>query len=238
MISIKLKNLLGSAECKTGLYRCKDAFIPITYNFEGGNIYGLISDFGQGSWGLATCLGGRGKIIDGSVYLNDKMIDLEDLTDFSCFVGETNFTVLQPIDGLVSAKNCIEKALLTSKLPFSIQDIKSQFHISEERFERDIRFASSEIWRISAAIGFALNKQIFCYPWLNTHDAVVALDEAVLNILRKNRKIVLIPACRTFVKSPYRKDLDQIIDFHAYEKPYFNLSPEDRKKLKMVKKWW
>lgn len=57
MISIKINNFMSSACCHSQLYSSKEGFLPITYQFFPGNCYGLISDFGCGSWALATCIG-------------------------------------------------------------------------------------------------------------------------------------------------------------------------------------
>jgi len=80
MIKINLHHVTGYAFCQSQVYSCKDAFQSITYEFTGGNIYALISDFGRGSWGLATCLGGFGEIIDGDILLNDQKIPIVHLS--------------------------------------------------------------------------------------------------------------------------------------------------------------
>ena len=237
MISIKLINFMGKAICRSEIYSSKESFIPITYDLSGGNIYGLISDFGRGSWALATCVGGMGDCVDGEIYLDDKKIEHKELANYSCYMGQTTFSEISLGNGVLSAKTCIERALSISKLPNTLHDIKNSFCLSDERFERDLKYVSGEIWRISAAIGFALDKKIFCYPWLNTHDAMVSLDYNILDLLRRSKKIVLIPACRGFVKTPYKNVLNHIIDFHAYQKSYFHISSEERKKLRKMKYW-
>ena len=237
MISVKLNNLMCGANCQSQIYSSKESFLPMTYQFFGANIYGLISDFGCGSWAMATCLGGRCDPIEGDIFLNDKKISDNELLKYSCFVGENTFDEINSKDDLLSAKACIEKALEISKLPYSVQEIKNLFGLSDERFERDLNYVSGEIWRISIAVGFALNREIFCYPWLNTHDVSAYLDISNIEELRKHNKIIIIPTCRASLKTSLKKSFDHVIDFHAYSKPYFNIHPEERKKLKKIKGW-
>ena len=230
-------HVTGYAFCQSQVYSCKDTFKSITYEFVGGNIYALISDFGRGSWGLATCLGGTGEIIDGDILLNDQKISPVHLAKVSCFLGKTDFNELEFLKESESAKNCIQEALTISELPYSVTDIKHMFGLSNERFERDIKYVSGEIWRITAAIGFALDKQIFIYPWMNTHDAL-SIDPEIADVLRENKKIVLFPGCRALLKSPLTKKFDNIINFHRFDKPYFNIPSDDLKKYKKMRKWW
>lgn len=221
---VKLDDFTCKAECFSQIYSSKESFSPITYQFFSSHIYGLISDFGRGSWALATCLGGRGEAVNGNIYLNNEKINCSELQRYSCFVGENIFDGVNSKDNLLSAKICIEKALNISKLPYSVQEIKNLFRLSDERFERDLHYVSGEIWRISIAVGFALNREIFCYPWLNTHDVAAYLDFEDIEMLKKHNKIILIPTCRAALKTSLKKLFTDIINFHVYNKQYFNIT--------------
>lgn len=193
MISIKLVNFQDGVTCYSQLHSSKDSFLKITYEFTGGNIYGIISDFGCGSWGLSTCVGGRCSDYDGEVILNGKPINCQELSKYSCFIAESQVNDINSADDLLTAKDCIEKALHISQLSYSAQDIKKMFGLSDERFERNLKEVSGEIWRISTAIGFASGKQIFCFPWLNEHE-ILRVNKPNLEILRQHNKIILIPS--------------------------------------------
>ena len=72
--TIKLEQFQNIANCKTDQQFSRESFLSITYQFQKGNVYGLVSDFGCGSWGLSTCLGGRGDGIDnGKILLNNQV---------------------------------------------------------------------------------------------------------------------------------------------------------------------
>jgi hypothetical protein len=83
------------------------------------------------------------------------------------------------------------------------------FSLSDERFKRDLRYVSGEIWRISIAVGFALGKDIFCYPWLNERDASI-IDTQIVKVLKSHNKLVLIPSSQ---EKFFKKACDYILIF-------------------------
>lgn len=229
---------MGSAFCHSQLYSCKESFLPITYQFLPANSYGLFSDFGRGSWALTTCLGGRGyDPISGSIYLNEVEICCNEMRKYSCFVGENTFDQINNAEDLLTAKICIQRALDISNLPYSVSEIKDLFRLSDERFERNLQYVSGEIWRISIAVGFALNRELFCYPWMNIHDLNAYLDVEIINVLKKYNKIVVIPTCRATIKSPFKKVFNHAINFHSCKEKCFDISLEERRRMSKLKEW-
>lgn len=238
MISIRIENFSALADCQSQLYSSKEGFMPLTYRFLQGKVYGLVSDFGCGGWALSSCLGGWCESkIQGNIYLNDTAVSCKDLRKQSCFVAETEIDGICSGQERLSVAECIQKALNISKLSVSAEEIRKLFGLSSERFYRDIGAISGEIFPASIAIGFALKKDIFCYPWMNTHDIARHLDSKVLNVLRENNKIVLLPTCRAFLKTPSKKHVDYIINFHAYGKKYYAIDPAERRQLKRMAGW-
>lgn len=218
MIKIQLLNFQDSVECKSILFTSKESFFSVSHSFEGGNIYGLISDFGCGSWALATCLGGRCGQPEGEVFLNGKRIECSELKKHSCFISEYLYEGINSTQDYLTPKKCIEKALSISGLPYTVEDIKNMFNLSGDginspvnngRFNRDLRYVSGEIWNISIAVGFAMGKEIFCFPWLNERD-ISRLQESQIKILKDNKKIVLIPSSQ---KEPLKRVCDEILFF-------------------------
>ncbi|HML49338.1 MAG TPA: hypothetical protein PKE04_21580, partial [Clostridia bacterium] len=196
MITVQLTNFQAAAECRSILHSSKEAFTEISYLFCGGNVYGLISDFGCGSWGLATCLGGRCDDPRGTVQVNHEEADCKALLDASCFVSEKRIRGVNDRDPSLTVRECIERALASSKLSYTCQEIKELFHLSDGRFDRSLEYVSGEIWTLSAAIGFAANKEIYCFPWLNEMDlfrARIQFELGIFGLLKREGKIVLIP---------------------------------------------
>ena len=89
--------------------------------------------------------------------------------------------------------------------------------MSDERFEYPLNEVSGEIWFISAAIQFALGKDIFCFPWLNMYDISyfnTMCELGIIDFLRGNGKIVLLP---TNQKRIAKKLCDHTILFEKYK---------------------
>lgn len=188
-MNIKLKNYSSSAECKYELYTCRDAFPQFSGEFSGGNIYGIVSDYCCGSWGLVTCIGGRGNSdYDGQVYYNDIIISPDVLKQKSCFVTER-------IDDHLIVSEILKYEMEQNHVHETIEEIKRIFMLTDERFTRRMDCVSGEIWQISLAIGYASRKEIFCFPWLNGRN--ISKCESLLPILKYlcfKSKIILIPS--------------------------------------------
>lgn len=235
---ITLEHFMSGASCCSRLYSSKEGFLPITYSFLPGHCYGFFGDFGRGCWALATCLGGRGdEPASGKIYWNGDEIDRSEMQAHSCFAGENIVDSIDDPHNPLTANECIQCALHRSQLPYSVTDIKSLFRLSDERFDRDLRYVSGEIWRISIAIGFALNRELFCYPWMNVRDAKEQLDAEIIEVLKAHQKIIVIPTCRAVLKTPFKKVFDHTIDFHSYKEKCFDISPEARKQLRKMEEW-
>lgn len=211
MIKIELKEFQDCVSCQSNLYSSRESFLKVNHLFNGGKVYGFASDFGCGSWGLATCLGGRSENPDGEVLLNGKTIHCNELSKFSCFISESIFPEINSIDDYLTPKLCIEKALSISKLNYTVEEIRNMFCLSgyNERFERDLRYVSGEIWAISTAIGFALGKEIFCYPWLNERE-IIRAHKPHIELLKKHNRIILIPSSK---KKQLKKICDNLLIF-------------------------
>ncbi len=208
--NIQCVNFQDLVTCKSSRYQSRESFLKINYTFYSGNVYGIISDFGYGSWGVVTCLGGRfSEHYTGQIVINNGEILPINLAHHSAFVGERIIDSINSFENLLTPKECIEKSLAISKLPFSIKEIKDMFGLSDERFERNLDQVGVEINRISIAINFALDKSVFCFPWLNEH-SILDISIPIIDILRRYEKIILIP---TSQQSIAKKISDRLIIF-------------------------
>lgn len=91
-------------------------------------------------------------------------------------------------------------ALQESLLDYTPNEIKDIFCLSDARYNRSMDLVSSEMWNISLALLFALNKEIIAYPWLNAIDIkrFISLDEqGILDFLKKQGKILLVPSSQS-----------------------------------------
>ena len=192
------------ANCKSKIFQSRESFLKTNYDFKCDNVYGIVSDFGCGSWGLVNCIGGRNESnqwLSGQISVDGTNITPKEMRSYSAFIGENVFDSINTTAEPLSAKECIEKALNISNQSYSALDIKEMFDLSSERFERNLNFVSGEIYRISIAVNFALGKDVFCFPWLNEHD-VLNVSKSILNILKEHDKIILIPTSqKNFAKT-------------------------------------
>ena len=128
-------------------------------------------------------------------------------------IGENVFEKVNSSENLLTAKECIEKALYISGLDYSTAEIKDIFSLSDQRFERPLEYVSGEIWQISTAVNFALGKDIFCYPWLNEFDIFryeTACELGTIDFLKNKGKIVLVPSSQ---KNKLKRLCDHTMEF-------------------------
>ena len=212
--SLRLINFQDVVECQDLLHKSRESFLPINYELNKGNVYGFISDFGCGSWGITTCLGGRTtQNYSGKILLNNNEIQANQLSNYSCFVTEKIFPNINSLDNMLTPETCIKKALAVSGQTFSVSQIKDIFCLSDGRFKRPLSEVSGEIWLISLAVNFALGKDIFCYPWLNQLDIErfkTAYEHNVIDFLKKENKIIIVPSSQ---KRILRRYCDHMIIF-------------------------
>ena len=187
----------------------KESFLKLNYKFECGKIYGIVSDYGCGSWGISNCVSGgcSTDYYTGKVFLNGSEILPAELSKHACVVFDNVFEGINSSDNLLSARECILLALKKSGLEYNVEQIKEMFGLSDERFDRSLKNVSGEILRISIAVNFALGKDIFCFPWLNRHD-IGLINKDNLAMLKKHSKIVIIP---TSQKNAVKKIADKLI---------------------------
>lgn len=219
--SLKFIEFQDLVECSSLTFKSRESFLPITYEFKPGNTYGLISDFGCGSWGLTTCVSGKISInYSGKILLDDMEITSDELAKYACVVSENTYTELNLECDQSTPRRCIDKALSISSKPYTVDQIKSMFDLSEGRFDRPISYVSGEVWPISMAINFALGKEIFCYPWLNERDIFrfeVAHQYGIIKLLKDLGKIVIVPSSQ---KRILRRLCDHTILFYKNKVVY------------------
>lgn len=196
MNKLKLEDVSGGFDCGLKNYGCmRDTIGHFYYEFKSG-IYILEGECATGGWALSTVLVGKDNTFDGEVWINDKKVNCKQINKCSCYVGED--AGLRKRFGLVpmTVKEQIEYGV-NRNLSFSndIKKIKSLFGLSEERYNRPLKYVSGERWRISMAIGYALGKTIYCFPWMNKK-YILKLEDCLklcFNSLQEIGAIIIIP---------------------------------------------
>ena len=201
MKSIKIENFSALVKCSTNTCSSIVSFLPTTFEFSSGRIYGIISDFGCGSWGLARSITGNGQWkIDSNVFIDGHLSTQEDMKQFSGNILDPIWNTFFEDRNKCTVHNCLEFALQESQLDYTPNEIKDIFCLSDARYNRSMDLVSGEIWNISLALLFAFNKEIIAYPWLNAIDIkrFISLDEqGILDFLKKQGKILLVPSSQS-----------------------------------------
>ena len=188
----------GYIFCKSIFYMAQDILKNSKYNLKVGTnkLYG---DIDSGNWAISYLLSmykycPQDFVLfeEPNVLINDtKKISLDDISKYSCYMDKT-----YPMFSTdTSVKELIEQGLENSKINFSVNDIKELFLLDNNRFERPLQCVGNEIFRAMAAIGFAYDKKIFCFPWLS-HMRFESYHEnmtVLLEILERLEKIVILP---------------------------------------------
>ncbi|MCR5807631.1 MAG: hypothetical protein K6G68_11440 [Oscillospiraceae bacterium] len=160
--------------------------------FESGKIYGLVSEYGQGSVFLSyLCGGGTDAGNDGvKITCNDVLVTCKELGAVS--------HILEPAKadyGKLVVRKAIEKALSESGKG-SIAQIMEKFMLTPDRSDRKFTALSGERWKAAAAYGFALGRRIFYAPYMTSSFYYRMLPTGLIKALRElteSGAVILLP---------------------------------------------
>lgn len=196
---ITLQNVTGGFDCGLENYgTMRDTIGHFNYQLRSG-VYVIEGECGTGGWALSTVLAGKNKLTQGEIIINNQNVSNNLLKTYSCYVGED--AGLKKFLGLISMSVAeqIEYGI-TNGLSFEndVEDIKKNFGLSNERFNRKINQVSGERWRASMAIGYAMGKFIYCFPWMNSK-FIIHLDDCLkkcMPYLLEINAIIIIPTTK------------------------------------------
>ena len=198
---LELMDVSGGFECQLFNYgSMRDTIGWFNYRFVPG-IYVLKGEVGVGGWALSEILCGKAEISSGSVLLNGNPLGNNQLGNYGCCIGDIiNVGLNNDVSKMTIHKQleyAVENGLGYGK---SVSEIKEMFELSDGRFERTLPDTSGERWRISMAVGYAFEKSIYCFPWVNSKfiKSLMCL-ELCLKILKNSGSIIVIPT--TFPES-------------------------------------
>jgi len=196
MNKISIKNFSGFFDIESKFYRIKcSCEIDSEVFSEGINVInGDIDAYGIGiSYAISMIKYAKYSILspESEILLDGVSSNFRDICDISCYVDEK-----YPLfNNKKTVKKNIEIALKKSKLNVSSDYIKRLFELSEERYNRPIIQVGNERLRCLAAIGFAYNKTIFCFPWMSKSIMSYYGENVfkLLDILSSQHKFVILP---------------------------------------------
>ena len=197
-----------------------------SFEFEKGKMYGILGESGEGGGGLSWLLSGREVLENEKVIVFGKEYKRGQTVEEGWCLSEGIPRMNKP------AGKQIAEALKRSRSRLTVQDIIDKFHLSEDRLHHYIHHYSWEVWRVSAAIGYALGKKIFCFPPLPAFMVADVVTSAGFFIyvekLRREGCILVLPCSSRVIleavadevielNNPGFKDLG---DFHELVRSY------------------
>ena len=194
-----LNNVSGGSDCGLDNYGImRDTIGNFTCQLSSG-LYVVEGECGTGGWALSTLISGKNNILQGDIVVDGQRADINQLKKFSCYVGEDG--ELKKIFGLkpMSVSEQINYGIAKGwSFAVKADEIKERFGLSDERYNRPFHRISGERWRASMAIGYAMGKFIYCFPWMNSiliTQLENCLKKCLPNLLEIGA-IIIIPTTR------------------------------------------
>lgn len=206
---IEMENVSGGFDCGLENYGCmRDTLGHFTFKFEPG-VYLIEGEGATGGWALSTILSGKDRTFEGKILFNNQEVTYREIVQNSCYVGEDSGLKkrfgLVPMTVQEQIRYGISKGLSFNN---DIEQIRKMFGISEERFNRSMKYVSGERWRASMAIGYSFGKSIYCFPWINSK-FIISREENLkicFDSLRAIDAIIIIPTTNSYVIERITKD--------------------------------
>ncbi len=148
--------------------KSQDYISENTFNFQKGKIYGIICEHGGGGESISRLLSNTEKLQQEKIYIDNVEVDASEIERIGWYVGKTLFS-----QGIIkkelSIKQALEYAIKKYHRYEKVEEVIEEFHLSLNRVDYSLsRNCEWEMWRASLAIGYASNKMLYCFPWMDT----------------------------------------------------------------------
>lgn len=178
------------------------------YTFHSGKVYGIVSEYGQGGETISSILSNNIKQKDEKIFIDGIEIDNYSKLDIGWYMGRPIYNK-GIIRREISVKKALFKAIKETGNIYDYNKIMIEFGLQEDRINYRLSQYSREKWRASLAVGYAYQKQIFCFPWKNTVFFKTAMESKVFTLFNKvtdNGGIVILPTSK-------KENLIDIVDY-------------------------
>ncbi|MDE6220885.1 MAG: hypothetical protein K2G51_10750 [Lachnospiraceae bacterium] len=205
-------------------YICKNTFV-----FKKRMIYGVICEHGGGGESISRLLTNETSLKQEKIYIDNAEAKASDIEKLGWYVGKTLYS-----RGLIkrelSSSQALACAIKEHHRYNNIVDIVKEFHLTPSKLSYGLsRNCEWEMWRTSMAIGYANNKMIYCFPWMDSlcfYDCMY--NSSVFRFFKKltgEGAIIILPTSR---KENVSGLADSVIQIHSprfersiSESPYF-----------------
>lgn len=209
-------------------YICENIFL-----FEKGRMYGIVCEHGAGGEAISLMLSNMTLLKKEKVYIDDVEARVSEIERLGWYVGKALYS-RKPLKKEQSCRQALEYAIKTYHRYKEIDDIIEEFHLTPSRLDYGLsKNCEWEKWRMSLAIGYASNKKIYCFPWMDTlqfYDCMY--NSSVFRFFKKligEGAIIILPTSRRENVSGFVDNVIQIrnprfehsISESTYFKEYF-----------------
>ena len=168
--------------------------------FEKGKIYGIICEHGGGGEAVSLLLSNQILRKEEKIYFDDVEADAMDVQQAGWYMGKPLYSK-KLIKKEVSIKKALKYAIKKYQKYENLDDIIEEFALSPDRLDYSLsRNCNWEKWRASLAIGYASNKTVYCFPWMNTLEFYDCLyNSSVFRLFKKLKDegaIIILPTSR------------------------------------------
>ncbi len=210
-----------------------DYTVDNVFSFERGKIYGVVCEYGGGGEAISLLLTNETPREEEKVYFDDVEVDAGTVQRAGWYMGKPLYSG-KLIKREISIRKALDYALKKYHKYESIDGIIEDFGLTPGRLHYGLSTNCFwEKWRASMAIGYASNKIIFCFPWMNTLTFYDCLyNSAVFRLFKRLKKegaIIILPTSRKenvegFVDEVIQiggQRFEQVISDTEYFKQYF-----------------
>jgi len=139
-----------------------------TYIFEAGKIYGVVCEHGGGGESVSLLLSDNTSLINERMYIDDVEVETSEIKKYGWYVGKALYSK-GFMKKELSARKALEYAIEKYHRYEKVEDIADEFHLALDKLNYGLsNNCEWEKWRTSIAIGYACNKKIYCFPWMDT----------------------------------------------------------------------
>lgn len=196
---MKLNNLLtvNAHEERYYLKFSQDYYVTeflyeTNFVFERGKIYGLFCERGEGGGALSWLLAGREKVGEQKVNIYGKIYEGEQEVVEGWFLGDWIPNSKKPFSAQFN------QVLFVKQKRKDREKLMNYFHLDRSLFKKRYQECGWKAWTMSAVLGYAYQKDVFGFPWLNTYN----LKNIILNtpffeimkMLKDSGAIILLPS--------------------------------------------
>lgn len=192
-------------------YTCDNIFI-----FERGKIYGVICEHGGGGEAISLLLSNQTPREEERIYFDDREADVLEVQQAGWYMGKPLYSG-KLIRREVSIRKALKHAVDKYHRYENMNDIVEEFVLTPDRLDYGLsRNCNWEKWRASLAIGYASNKVIYCFPWMDTLEFYDCLyNSSVFRFFKKLKRegsIIILPTSRRENVAGF---VDEIIQIHS-----------------------